>query len=854
MKQFYFVSSSHLDREWYQSYEDFRIHIADIFFRVFDLLETSESFGVFMMDGQMSVVEDFLEIYPEQKDRLCRLAKEGKLLLGPWYTQPDELLVDGESHIRNLELGMKLAEEMGNVLPIGYLPDSFGHIAQMPQILNGFGFDKSFLMRGVEKDQDQEFIWTGPDGSRVKTIQNIYANCTIDITPETKEFGTGLLPDAKSILKRLDRLDKSKECPTLSDYKLVTYCSDHCAPAINFDEIIDELRSNGFDIRVGTLEEYFSTIPWDKVQTHFSGELREGIDMCLLRETAVSRPYLKRENHIVQTELIHQAEPILALAQLYGKPVSNAFLDHAWKLLLQNHTHDGICGCSINDVHDEMMMRYRKIEQIADNQIQKSGNLLMDTITLPTSNNDAATLLIVNTTCVPCAYAEASVVWPDYTGYQSFQLFDANGHEIPYQILKEVEDCRIISDIQIVQRFRRMVGYRILIPVSDMPECGFTTLQIQYSKTPAKHSVLAFTPPSLENEYLHVAFSENGTFTVTDKRTGKIYTDLHYFQDEGTAGDVYGYHPLDNDTPIDSRNLHWDIHQKDNGPLTQSVVLRANMPLPQCMEDEAKRSKYTVDNEITCRVSLKQGANHLEIHLCVDNQSEDHRLRLMLPTHINSNIAIADTPFFHKCRKAGQHPYYHPMQSFVHVHDSKSGFAFLSRGIPQHQLVNDENHTLAITLQHGRSRLYSWTGWRDTRFDGIQCLGKNEYDYALYFCDEADTTIDVQRCAYTFNCQPITIQRDAVLPNEDTVRWDAISIKGGNAQLSALRIIDNTHVELRLYNPTTQPTAATLQIGFPVKSVCEVALSGMELKKRRCAPEIPLQLAPAKIATLRFEI
>lgn len=854
MKQFYFVSSSHLDREWYQTYENFRIHIADIFFRVFDLLDTSDSFGVFMLDGQMSVVEDFLEIYPEQRDRIRRLAKAGKLLLGPWYTQPDELLVDGESHIRNLETGMKLAGEMGNVLPIGYLPDSFGHIAQMPQILNGFGLTKAFLMRGVEKSQDQEFIWSAPDGSQVKTIQNIYANCTIDITPDTKAFGTGLLPTADSIQQRLERLDNSEECPTLSDYKLVTYCSDHCAPAINFDEIIDELRSNGFDIRVGSLEDYFSTIAWENVKTHLTGELREGIDMCLLRETAVSRPYLKRENHIAQTKLIHQAEPILALAQLRGKPLSNAFLAHAWKLLLQNHAHDSICGCSINDVHDEMMMRYGKIAQIADNQIQKAGNLLLDTITLPSTEADAATLLIVNTSCAACSYAEANVVWPDYAGYQSFRLLDAKGSEIPYQILEEVEDCRILSDIQIVQRFRRMVGCRILIPVSNLPECGYIALRIQYSKAPATVPARAVSGPCLENEFLRVSFFPNGTFSVTDKHTGKTYTDLHYFQDEGTAGDVYGFHSLDTDTPIDSRNLHWDVYQKDAGSFMQSVVLQAKMPLPQRMADEAQRAEQLVDNEIICHISLKQGSRQLEVHLCVNNQAEDHRLRLMLPTHINTNTAIADTPFFHEHRKAGQHPYYHPMQSFVHVHDSGSGFGFLSRGIPQHQLLEDGNHTLAVTLLHGRSRLYSWTGWRDVRFDGIQCLGKNTYEYALYFCDAAATAADIQRRARAFACQPIAVQKDAALLQSEAGRWDAIKVTGRNVHVSSLRSIDDNHIELRLFNPTVTNTSATVHIGFSPKAICETDLSGKKIRRHDPATELPLQLSPAQILTLRFKL
>lgn len=853
MHKFYFVASSHLDREWYQTYEQFRMHIADIFFRVFELLEKSDSFTIFMVDGQVSVVEDFLEIYPKQKERIHALVRGGKLLLGPWYTQPDELLVDGESHIRNLEIGMELARKMGHSMQIGYLPDSFGHIAQMPQILNGFGFDKAFLMRGVEKNQGQEFIWEAPDGSCVKTIQNLYGNCNITITPDTKEHGTGILQTADEIKKRLIEFDQSMACPTLSERKLVTYCNDHSAPSEEFDTIFHQLKNDGFDIYIGSLEDYYNTIPWENISLRLRGELREGEDIPLLRETAVSRSYLKRENYIAQKKLIHQAEPAAALAQLCGKAQPNAFLRYAWKLLLQNHGHDSICGCSINAVHDEMMMRYRKLEQVADRHIQKSAVNLMDSFVVPSNEQDSAILMILNTSCASCDYAEGNVTWPDYKKYQSFKLYDASGMEVPYQILDSVEECHIDSDINIVQRFCRMVGYHILLPVSGIPKCGFVAYRIRFSAEPALEQSKQQGIPKLENDYLRVSFHTNGTFSVEDKLSGKNYSQLHYFLDDGTNGDVYAYHQVPGDTPFDSRNLKWEVRQKDDGPLMQSVVLQTKMLLPMRMEESGKRSSELVGNDLSYCISLKKHSRQLEIHLSLKNQAQDHRLRLMIPTYTNSETAVADAPFYHENRATDQFPYYHPMHTFVQVHSADTGIAFLSRGISQFQLKKDKDNTLGITLHHGRSRLYAWLDWRDPRFDGIQCLGKNEYDYALAFYEGEREASQIHDYAQAYNYEPLVFQR-TTSTFKDTWRWGAIEIQEGNVQVSALRSINDCCIELRIYNPMNEETTAKLSFGFTAKAIREVTMEGETIKEHVFSSELFLNLQPAKISTIRFDL
>ena len=140
-KTVYVVSHTHWDREWYKPYHQFRIDLSRIIKGILDTLENDEHFKHFLLDGQSIVLEDYLEIHPEDESRIEKLVMEGSLSVGPWYILPDEFLVSAEATVRNLIYGHRVAGRMGRVQKVGYMPDSFGHIAQMPQILKQVGID-----------------------------------------------------------------------------------------------------------------------------------------------------------------------------------------------------------------------------------------------------------------------------------------------------------------------------------------------------------------------------------------------------------------------------------------------------------------------------------------------------------------------------------------------------------------------------------------------------------------------------------------------------------------------------------------------------------------------------------------
>lgn len=198
---------THWDREWWTTRRDFSVRLADLIDRLLDVLDADPTFTTFVLDGQTVVLEDYLELRPEQRERLVARTREGRIHVGPWYVLADTLIPSGESAIRNLWLGRRMAQALDVPLTqVGYLPDQFGHAAQLPQVLRGFGIEGAVVWRGFgapppgqgddpnaidllappaadrpyypriyargrfPEEMQSEFWWEAPDGSRVLAV------------------------------------------------------------------------------------------------------------------------------------------------------------------------------------------------------------------------------------------------------------------------------------------------------------------------------------------------------------------------------------------------------------------------------------------------------------------------------------------------------------------------------------------------------------------------------------------------------------------------------------------------------------------------------------------------------------
>jgi mannosylglycerate hydrolase len=358
--RYWCVPHSHWDREWYLSFQDFRWRLAKTVDEIVETLEGDPGFGHFMLDGQAVVLEDYLELRPTMRPRLEALISSGRLAVGPWYLQPDDILVSGESLIRNLEKGRALARSFGMSMEIGYLPDSFGHVGALPAVLRGFGIASASLMRGPGWQLDRSFFrWTSKDGSSVLVAHLIdgYGNGADLRLEQTESLGAELEALA----------ERQAEAIYPGVPLLVMQGTDHRSVS---KALPAALRLAGLEpeSRIASLAEYIDAArPLLPELQEWKGELIEAGRQPILAGVASARTWIKRADQAASILLEREAEPLEALAHRLGAGRQEAAIGLAWAWLLQNHPHDSICGCSIDRVHEDMRYRFAQAEDLGRN-------------------------------------------------------------------------------------------------------------------------------------------------------------------------------------------------------------------------------------------------------------------------------------------------------------------------------------------------------------------------------------------------------------------------------------------------------------------------------------------------------
>ena len=344
---------THWDREWYREFEIFRLRLLRVFDNVLDMLSKNK-IPCFYFDGQVSALEDYLEMRPENEELVLGLIRHKKLFIGPFYCLADEFLTDKTCFSKNLEIGLKQAEKFGCKDFIGYLADTFGHSQNVVDILRDFGIDKCMVWRGVG-DFPSEFSWCGMD--TVNLVRGYFQ--------DTFSLNLPIEKKAEILKKNLDLIaEKSKNCI------LLPIGADHLGVESDIDvqiETVNELLKDDYHIKLGSPFDYFKRVENNFKDFTWDDELRDNSKTFILQGCYSSRLDLKREN-IECTYLLDLASRFVKQQKEIGY---TGVLEYAYKLLLQNQAHDSICGCSTDDVHSENLIRYKKIKQIANTIIDE---------------------------------------------------------------------------------------------------------------------------------------------------------------------------------------------------------------------------------------------------------------------------------------------------------------------------------------------------------------------------------------------------------------------------------------------------------------------------------------------------
>lgn len=471
---------SHWDREWYREYEVFRLRLLRVFDNVLELLQ-EDKIPSFYFDGQVAALLDYLKLRPEKEGLIREFIKEKKLFIGPFYCLVDEFLTDGICFRKNLEIGMKIAKEFGCTDFIGYLADTFGHSVNVPNILKEFEIDKAVVWRGVG-DLPSEFKFDG-----VNTV-NLVRGYFMDIFSSTKSIEE----KAEFLKSNLDKIAK-KSGNTL----LLPIGADHLDVPCDIQEqicAVNELLPD-YEIKLGSLFDYFDKV---KFRTKYNSELRDNTKTFILPGSYSARIKLKQLNT--------KCSYLLDLANKVQFNFGNNYpqtIDYAYKLLLQNQAHDSICGCSTDEVHQENIVRYNKILQIA--------NTIIEEIRLTQDKN-------------------ISVSFDNYNKYK----------------LIEVERDEIEPNTQVIssrQGFSSNLLYDTSkIPVTEDYKTLYTLLK-EFHHTKEKND-LKVTTTELSNSKIKIEVKD-GKINLYDKN--KCYKNFIEFVRYKDLGDTYNYGPDRND-------------------------------------------------------------------------------------------------------------------------------------------------------------------------------------------------------------------------------------------------------------------------------------------------------------------
>ncbi len=614
--QNYIVLHTHWDREWYFTTSDSLVLMDRTFKNIITELELYPEIS-FCLDGQYSIIEEFLSINPELEQKVAKLVKENRLQIGPWYTQTDTQLVAGESIVRNLYYGMnKTINRFGKVMEVGYLPDTFGFCNQMPEIYNLAGINKAVFWRGAEftKANKPYFLWQGCGNSIVKTI-NLYG-------------GYGM---AKGFSANNDFVTKTLK-PIINNYKelgingeiIIPVGNDQFEIKADVPKMISQIKkTSNLDLKISdyetSIEEIFNNQKYEKYQ----GEFRKTAYTRLHKSIGSVRYDLKQNNYDVEQTLINEIEPLFVISKQFDINPSINLLYSAWSLLFEGHAHDGICGCVSDAVYDDMINRIKRANEIA----ASLKNLMLKEIAqkLNVQNSD---VLLINTSTLEQELHEITV----YTKNQYVTFKDVDSEIISTEIIEKRDDALVETATgNIYEKLPQMYCHKILVKHKMAP---LTIKVLNLSNEVTIEKTLIGEKNIISNQIMNISIENN---KINLNINNQKYEDIIKLIDVANDGDTYDFSPLKGDQEIDYKIISYN---KNTTKFKEEFKIKLMATLPKSLDDRIENTNLC-ESIIVLTMSLKDNDDKLYCQIDLNNNILSHKLmvRINVDTKISNTIS-----------------------------------------------------------------------------------------------------------------------------------------------------------------------------------------------------------------------
>ncbi len=870
------VAHTHWDREWYLPFQQFRARLVGVVDYVIELLERDERFTSFTLDGQSVVVEDYLEIRPENQARLRALVRAGRLLIGPWYVLPDEFLTSEEAILRNLLLGQAIARQFGRSMDVGYVPDPFGHIGQLPQILRGFGIESAMFSRGMGDEGETlgaEFRWRAPDGNEVLGLwltehygsfapRGCFNPWDSDerFSAQGSRYGgrrEGKAGGADADLGFAQDLIARLAARSGTGVVVLMAGSDHLAPRADLPAMAESLQhglGSVVDLVIGSLEDYVRRVAARltsfgiQLAAH-DGEFRGSRYQNILPSVLSARVGLKQANHLTDNLITRYAEPLASAAWLIGgNDYPTGLLRAAWKPYLHNQAHDSICGCSTDQVAMEMEARYVQAQDIATAVASESLASIARRVNThagaEASTADTLPLLVFNPNPWPCdSIVDARVPVGEgieqgagfaVRGWNGEYLADAQtGGEYPCEAAQSGPPA-ILPD----QVLRGEPHVNLCFPAEALPPMGFRVYFVSPRRDGRSDQDTPHVQVSdgmLENDRLSVSVSDSGSVDVHDKRIGRVYRGLNAFEDSGDIGDEYDYSPA-LDLPVLSGGTRASVRVVRAGPHVGTLRVQIPFEIPVGADYRGRRRFADATRvDVVTYVTLTSVSPYVAFRTEIVNTARDHRLRALFATSVRTDCVYAQAQFDVVRRQVAppeprpewlQAPApIWPFQGFVDASDGRAGIAVVTRGLPECECLTDEDGSvvLAVTLL----RCVEWLSRDDlttrgghagppVHTPGAQCQGSHVFEYAVVPHLGTWAAGRMAQIAREYLSPPVCFAA-SVHPGDISEDVSLLELANGPALITAVKRAEaDDALVVRLHNPTPDEADATLISRVPL--------------------------------------
>ncbi|MGI8491606.1 MAG: glycoside hydrolase family 38 C-terminal domain-containing protein [Acidimicrobiales bacterium] len=870
------VAHTHWDREWYEPFPAFRSRLVAMLDELLTDLDADPAFSHFMLDGQVALVDDYLRWKPEAEARIRRLVAGGQLSIGPWYVLMDEFAVSGETIVRNLQRGIERAAAFGGAMAVGYLPDMFGHVAQMPQLLRSAGLDHAVVWRGVPRQvQRTGFWWTSPDGSAVRA----------EYLPVGYANGAHLPGGVEDLLRRVRAHSEEVEgfAPSPGSALLLMAGGDHQRASRSLPALLEAANDEqkAFDFELTSLHAHLAGAETEALPS-WSGELRSGARANLLIGVHSNRVDLKAAAAVAERALEATAEP---LAALWMPPTEwpEAAFDEAWGNMILNSAHDSICGCSADAVGTAVLHRYQEAtataESIAGAALQwvglsmagrdvvvvnpsattRSGVIEVDLpagtsvpgaqllslrpegeVLLSGSGGDLPRLLGEHCRDGPLAAGATSAALE--TGDEGVELaIVCDASRPPAQGLAEVmaeawAQAGAARDRPLRVRVRQAATQRLAVRVADVAGFGWVTWTAADGGASPGVAPVTGGDGWMDNGLIRLAVDGgDGTFSING------LPGFDRLVDGGDAGDTYNYSPPSEDRVVDLPESV-EVAATEAGPVRGGLRVTRRYRWPA--RTEGGRRVGSCDVTVFTDLQLEAGSRLVVVTTAFDNPSRDHRLRAWVPLVSRAGHSLAETAFASVRRpltaEGGPHEKAlatFPSRRWV----SAGGVTVTHEGLLEYEVV-DDGGALAITLLRS-------TGYLSRPAPAYR---PNPAGPALAL--QASQMVGPVRARYAVavgEVDPYRLAEEAWVPLE-AVRGAGGGSRPGSgsvlevsgAEVSSLRRVHGG-LELRVFNPSDLPA----EVGLPGRSGWLVDLRGRPHERWTGS----FTLRPWGIATTRLD-